>query len=275
VIIVVPLADPRASTRLKSFINLGVLNGHRRGSDGRVGETTYAMTSVLLIEDDPEIRAALACALSARNFAVFEAGNGLTGLQELIDHNPEIVVLDLGLPDIDGIDLLRMLRSVSAVPVIVATARDDEVGIVALLDAGADDYVVKPFSSEQIEARVRSILRRVAGGLTNQSAGIDGTIVAGALLIAPRQRSVTLNGRTLSLSRKEFDLLHYLALRAGTVVTKQELVMAVWKQPYIVSERTIDTHLSWLRAKLGETATDPRYLHTVRGVGVKFVSDVS
>jgi DNA-binding response OmpR family regulator len=240
-----------------------------------LGDTTYVMTSVLLIEDDPEIRSALARALSARDFDVLEAGNGLTGLQQLIDHDPEIVVLDLGLPDIDGIDLLRMLRSVSSVPVIVATARDDEGGIVALLDAGADDYVVKPFSSEQIEARVRSILRRTTGGLANQAGTVDGTIVAGALLIAPRQRTVTLNGRSLSLSRKEFDLLHYLALRAGTVVTKQELVMAVWKQPYIGSERTIDTHLSWLRAKLGETATEPRYLHTVRGVGVKFVSDVS
>jgi DNA-binding response OmpR family regulator len=233
------------------------------------------MTSVLLIEDDPEIRSALARALAARGFEVIEAGNGLTGLQKLIDDNPEIIVLDLGLPDIDGIDLLRMLRSVSSVPVIVATARGEEAGIVALLDAGADDYVVKPFSSEQIEARMRSILRRVtAGGLANQTGHGDGTIVAGALLIAPRQRSVTLHGQTLSLSRKEFDLLHYLAVRAGTVVTKEELVLAVWKQRYIGSERTVDTHLSWLRAKLGETATDPRYLHTVRGVGVKFVIGV-
>ena len=233
------------------------------------------MISVLLIEDDAEIRSALARALGARDFDVVEAANGLNGLQKLIDQSPEIVVLDLGLPDIDGVDLLRMLRSVSAVPVIVATARDEEAGIVALLDAGADDYVVKPFSSEQIEARIRSILRRAAGGIANQSGRDDGTIVAGALLIAPRQRSVTLHGQSLSLSRKEFDLLHYLALHAGTVVTKQELVMAVWKQTYIGSERTIDTHLSWLRAKLGETATDPRYLHTVRGVGVKFVSDAS
>ena len=228
------------------------------------------MISVLLIEDDAEIRSALARALGARDFDVVEAANGLNGLQKLIDQSPEIVVLDLGLPDIDGVDLLRMLRSV-----IVATARDEEAGIVALLDAGADDYVVKPFSSEQIEARIRSILRRAAGGIANQSGRDDGTIVAGALLIAPRQRSVTLHGQSLSLSRKEFDLLHYLALHAGTVVTKQELVMAVWKQTYIGSERTIDTHLSWLRAKLGETATDPRYLHTVRGVGVKFVSDAS
>jgi DNA-binding response OmpR family regulator len=230
------------------------------------------MASVLLIEDDPEIRSALARALSARRFDVIEAANGLAGLQRLIEDNPEIVVLDLGLPDIDGVDLLRMLRSVSGVPVIVATARDEEAMIVRLLDAGADDYVVKPFSGEHIEARVRSILRRTSGDLTHRVGESGETIVAGALMIAPRQRSVTLSGRPLSLSRKEFDLLHYLALRPGTVVTKHELVVAVWKQPYIGSERTVDTHLSWLRSKLGETATEPRYLHTVRGVGVKFVS---
>ena len=230
------------------------------------------MTSVLLIEDDPAIRSALARALTARQFDVIEAATGLSGVQRLIEDNPEIVVLDLGLPDIDGVDLLRMMRSVSSVPVIVATARDEEAAIVTLLDSGADDYVVKPFSGEHIAARVRSMLRRATGDLPNRAGGAGEAIVAGTLMIAPRQRSVTLSGEPLSLSRKEFDLLHYLAVRPGTVVSKHELVVAVWRQPYIGSERTVDTHLSWLRAKLGETATEPRYLHTVRGVGVKFVS---
>lgn len=233
------------------------------------------MTRALVIEDDPEIRSTLARVLAARAFEVLEAAKGLTGLQLIIEDNPDIVVLDLGLPDIDGVDLLRMVRAVSAVPVIVATARDDEAAIVALLDAGADDYVVKPFSGEQIEARVRSILRRATGDFGSTLGQHEGTIVAGPLVITPRQRMVTLAGRPLSLSRKEFDLLHYLALRPDTVVTKQELVVAVWKQTYIGSERTVDTHLSWLRSKLGETATEPRFLHTVRGVGVKFVGSMS
>jgi DNA-binding response OmpR family regulator len=174
-------------------------------------------------------------------------------------------VLDLGLPDIDGGDLLKMLRAVSDVPLIVATARDDEQEMVRLLDAGADDYIVKPFSAEQVDARVRALLRRMA-------VDGDGPVAVGDLVIDPGARTAANANAELELSRKEFDVLLYLARRPGIVVSKQELLAEIWDQPFGGTEKTVDTHLSWIRAKLGENASAPRYLHTVRGVGIKLVA---
>jgi DNA-binding response OmpR family regulator len=169
------------------------------------------------------------------------------------------------LPDIDGLDLLHMLRAVSRVPIIVATARDEEAEIVRTLDAGADDYLVKPFSSEQLEARIRAVLRRAGAELPPE------VVVVGDLVVDAAARQACLDGRVLELSRKEFDLLHYLATHCGRVVTKRQLLADVWGQPYGGADKTVDVHLSWLRRKLGETAQEPRYLRTVRGVGVRLV----
>jgi DNA-binding response OmpR family regulator len=177
------------------------------------------------------------------------------------------MLLDLGLPDLDGRDVLAMVRAVSDVPVIVATARDDDASVVRLLDAGADDYVIKPFSSAQIDARIRAVLRR--GGPDQQG---ESTLSLGALSIDPRSREVTVDGRLVDLTRKEFDLLLALSRRAGTVVTKRELLAEVWGLPWGGGDRTVDVHLSWLRRKLGETAAEPRFLHSVRGVGVKLAA---
>jgi two-component system KDP operon response regulator KdpE len=224
------------------------------------------VTHILLIEDDTTIRTALCRALSERGHAVASAPDAMRGLQQAIDTRPELVVLDLGLPDVDGREVLRMLRAVSAVPVIVATARDTEAEIVRVLDAGADDYLVKPFSAAQLEARIRAVLRRAAGG----AAG-DAAVEIGRLRVDARAREAHLAGAPLDLSPKEFELLHYLAVRAGEVVTKRELLTEVWRLPYGGADKTVDVHLSWLRRKLGETAQQPRYLQTVRGVGVKLV----
>jgi len=177
----------------------------------------------------------------------------------------DVIVLDLGLPDVDGRKLLRMLRAFSPIPVIVATARDDESEIVQTLDAGADDYVVKPFSAAQLDARIRALLRRVKAGEDSNS------IVIGDLSVDARVREATLEGRVLELSRKEFDLLYYLAAHAGTVVSKREILAQVWRLPFGGTDRTVDVHLSWLRRKLGETAAHPRYLRVVRGVGAQLV----
>jgi DNA-binding response OmpR family regulator len=224
------------------------------------------VTHVLLIEDDATIRTALTRALSERGHAVASAPDAMRGLQEVIDTRPELVVLDLGLPDVDGREVLRMLRAVSTVPVIVATARDTESEIVRILDAGADDYLVKPFSAAQLEARIRAVLRRAGGGEDK-----DAAVEIGRLRIDPRSREAHLDGEFLDLSPKEFHLLHYLAARVGQVVTKRELLTEVWQVPYGGADKTVDVHLSWLRRKLGETAQEPRYLLTVRGVGVKLV----
>ncbi|MEV6598284.1 response regulator transcription factor [Actinoplanes sp. NPDC051346] len=221
------------------------------------------MARLLLIEDDVAIRTPLIRALRERGHAVASSSTAMEGVQIALNDRPDLVVLDLGLPDLDGREVLRMLRAVSAVAVIVATAVDDETEIVGVLDAGADDYLVKPYSAGQLDARVRAVLRR--GTL----AAVDQTIVVGQLRIDPGTREVRLNDTLVELAPREFDMLHHLATRAGQVVTKRELLTAVWRIPHGGSDKTVDVHLSWLRRKLGESAMEPRYLHTVRGVGVR------
>ncbi len=224
------------------------------------------MAQVLVVEDDPTIRTALTRALTDRGHAVTSAPSAMAGLQVAVDQRPDLVVLDLGLPDVDGLEMLRMLRGVSQVPVVVATARDDEKSIIAALDAGADDYVVKPFGGAQLDARIRAVLRR------GPEASASRTVVVGGLCLEARARDATLDEVPLDLTPREFDLLHYLASRAGEVISKRELLTEVWRLPYGGADKTVDVHLSWLRRKLGETAIEPRYLHTVRGVGVKLVA---
>jgi DNA-binding response OmpR family regulator len=190
----------------------------------------------------------------------------MSGLQAAVESQPDLVVLDLGLPDLDGCTLLRMLRAVSQVPVIVATARDDEGEVIRALEAGADDYVVKPFAPDHLNARIRAVLRRTTGGGV-----VSETVAVGDLRIDPRAREAWFAGQRLELSRKEFDMLLYLARRPGEVVTKPALFAEVWHQPYGAADKSVDVHLSWLRRKLGETAAAPRYLQSIRGVGVKLV----
>ena len=223
------------------------------------------MASVLVIEDDQRIREALARALVDNGHAVRTEARGSDALSVVVDWKPDVVVLDLGLPDLDGADVLRMVRSVSTVPVIVATARDDDAEVVRLLDSGADDYVIKPYSATQLDARIRAVLRRAGA----PGAGPRPAIVVGDLEVDPDRRRATLAGAPLDLSRLEFDLLAHLARRSPEVVTRRELLAEVWRQPHGGADKTIDVHLSWLRRKLGESAAEPRYLHTVRGVGLK------
>jgi len=202
-------------------------------------------------------------ALTARSHSTMTAPTAMTGLQSLVATRPDVVLLDLGLPDLDGAALLAMIRAVSDVPVIVVSARDDGAGMVAVLDAGADDYLVKPFAADQLDARIRAVLRRSDPGKA------PGPITVGGIVIDARARTATLDGVVLDLSPKEFDLLLYLAQRTGEVVGKRELLAKVWNQPYGGADKTVDVHLHWLRRKLGESADAPRYLHRVRGVGVK------
>jgi DNA-binding response OmpR family regulator len=223
------------------------------------------VAQLLVVEDDERIRTALIRALRERGHAVSSAGTALAGLRQAVEERPDLVVLDLGLPDLDGQELLRMLRAVSSVPVIVATARDDDDSVLRALNSGADDYVLKPFRADQLEARIRAVLRRAAGAVDPATA----PVTVGPLTVEPRSRRVTYGGRPVELSPKEFDLLAYLAARAGTVVTKRELLSDVWQLPYGGSDKTVDVHLSWLRRKLGESGAEPRLLQTVRGVGVR------
>ncbi len=226
------------------------------------------MPLVLLVEDDPTVRGALTHALTDAGHAVRPVAGGLAALREVTESRPDVVVLDLGLPDIDGIDALRMVRAICDVPVIVATARRAERDVIQLLNAGADDYVTKPFSSAHLAARIAAVLRR---GRPVRDRPASEPIEVGGLRLDPDRRAATLDGAPLRLTRKEFDLLTYLAARAGRVVTRRELATEVWRQPHDGTDQTLDVHLSWLRRKLGESAAAPRFLHTVRGVGIMLV----
>jgi len=224
------------------------------------------MPKVLIVEDDPTIRTAVIRALTDRGYAAATAHTAMNGIELAVSERPDVVVLDLGLPDLDGHEALRMIRAVSSVPIIVATARSAESDIVRSLDAGADDYVVKPFGAAQLDARIRAVLRRAA------EPEEDAVLEVGGLRVDRRARQASLDGAALDLTPREFDLLHYLAVRAGSVVPKQELLVEVWQQPYGGADKSVDVHLSWLRRKLGETAQEPRYLHTVRRVGVRLAA---
>ncbi|WP_084963358.1 response regulator transcription factor [Thermoactinospora rubra] len=219
------------------------------------------MATVLVVEDDDFVRSAMIQELGRRDHAVRSAGCALDALREIAQRPPDVVILDLGLPDLDGSEALRMVRGISDVPVIVATARDDEAEIVRLLRAGADDYLVKPFSADHLGARLDAVLRRARSAVPPQ------ILHVGGLTVDVGRREATLDGQALALTRREFDLLAYLAARADRVVSRRELLAEVWRQSY-GDDQTIDVHLSWLRRKLGESAARPRYLHTVRGVGV-------
>ncbi|UQX04506.1 response regulator transcription factor [Streptomyces sp. RerS4] len=239
------------------------------------------MPSVLVVEDDPSIRQSLIEVLVEQGYAVRSAADGFGALREVTQSPVDAVVLDLGLPDLDGGDALRMIRGISSVPVLVATARDDESEIINILNAGADDYLVKPFSGGQLLARLSAVLRRTAG-VPSPGGGAAGVspaqaadplrpTVVGELAVDPGARTAYLAGRELRLTRREFDLLAFLAHHSGQVVSKRRLLTEVWREPY-VDDQTVDVHLSSLRRKLGERAAAPRYLLTVRGVGIKLVA---
>jgi DNA-binding response OmpR family regulator len=225
------------------------------------------VAGIVVVEDDESIRRGLHRGLADRGHAVTSVATAVAGLERIVAERPDVVLLDLGLPDVPGLTLIGMVRAASQVPIIVITAQDDDPTMVRALDAGADDYVVKPFGTDQVDARIRAVLRRVG----RDAAPPPGPLVVGGLAVDERSRTVTLDGVPVELARKEFDLLHALAVRVGEVVTKRELLVEVWQQPWGGSDRTVDVHLSLLRRKFGETAAAPRYLHSVRGVGVRLV----
>jgi DNA-binding response OmpR family regulator len=223
------------------------------------------MASILVVEDEQTIRESLAIRLSERGHDIETVQKAMDGIERAVSGDFDVVVLDLGLPDFDGVEALRMIRAVSQVPVVVATARDDEQDIINVLDIGADDYVIKPYSADHLEARIRAVLRR------STDVAADEVIVVGELRLDPGSHEAVLAGRQLELTARAFDLLVYLASREGKLISKRELLAEVWRQPYGGANKTVDVHLSWLRKELGESAAEPRYLHTKRGVGVRLI----
>jgi DNA-binding response OmpR family regulator len=222
---------------------------------------------ILFVEDEPAIADPFGRAMSREGFEVVAVRSVAEARARFARRPPDLVLLDLTLPDGDGRDLCRELRSISQVPIIMLTARGTELDRVTGLEIGADDYVVKPFSGAEVVARIRAVLRRAAA-----AAASEGPIVLGDLVVEPAARRARIDGRELALSRKEFDLLAELARHAGAVVTREELMARVWDENWFGSTKTLDVHLGWLRRKLGDDAATPRYLHTIRGVGYRLAA---
>lgn len=226
-------------------------------------------TRVLVVDDEPAIRESLAFALKREGFGVLEAAS-LKEARALTDEQADLIILDLVLPDGNGLDFLRALRAHSDIPVIVLTSRDDETDRVLGLEMGADDYVVKPFSPREVAARVRAVLRRAAAKAQPEE---DKPLEAGALRVDPRTRKAAISGSELMLSRTEFNLLVAFLREPGRVFERSQLLDAVWGSDVTVGDRTVDVHMKALRRKIEEAGGDPRVLETVRGVGYRLRDD--
>ena len=226
------------------------------------------MTTVLLIEDEASISEPLIDALTVMGFETTLAENGTDGLARAAELKPDIVLLDLGLPDMDGRDVCRTLRTTSTVPIIMLTARGLEVDRVVGLELGADDYVVKPFSVSELAARMRAVLRRAAPADSATAAGIT----IGPVHLDERTWTVTLDGEPVTLARREFELLRLLMQNGGTVLTRERLMEEVWDTNWFGPTKTLDVHVSALRRKIADDPQNPRYIHTVRGVGFRFAT---
>ena len=225
-----------------------------------------ARARILFVEDEPSITDPFSRALAREGFEPVLARSGREALALAERTEPDLVLLDLNLPDADGRDVCRELRRRGDVPIVMLTARGTETDRIVGLELGADDYVVKPFSGAEVIARIRAVLRR-----TDRREGEPGEPVeVGALRVDFASRRATLGETQLELSRKEFDLLAELVRNAGRVVPREELISRVWDENWFGSTKTLDTHVGWLRRKLGDDAAAPRYLHTVRGVGFRF-----
>ena len=226
------------------------------------------MTRLLLVEDDSAIAEPLSRALDREGYSVVRASRGIDALTiAASEDHIDFVILDLGLPDIDGLEVCRRLRKGGlGAPVLILTARADEVDAVVGLDAGADDYVTKPFRLGELQARIRALLRRTQAAEDTSSNVYD----INGVSLDPSARRVYVDGEELSLSAKEFDLLAVLMREAGSVVTRDDLMREVWGAEWWGSTKTLDMHISWLRRKLGDDATSPKRITTIRGVGFRF-----
>jgi two-component system, OmpR family, response regulator RegX3 len=229
---------------------------------------------ILVVEDEDSISEPFAEALRRAGFEPLVTRTAAGALELAAEADPDLVMLDLSLPDGDGRDVCRELRRRSDVPIVMLTARGTEMDRIVGLELGADDYVVKPFSAREVISRIRAVLRR-SGSRDGAGDGAEQKpIRIDELELDPAARTARLAGAELDLSRKEFDLLAELMRNAGRVVTREDLMAKVWDVNWFGSTKTLDVHVSGLRKKLGDDSSDPRYLHTVRGVGFRFAGSV-
>ncbi|HJR18433.1 MAG TPA: response regulator transcription factor [Actinomycetota bacterium] len=227
-----------------------------------------AKPKVLVVEDEEAISEPLAENLEREGFAPIVASSGAQALELFEREGPDLVLLDLGLPDRDGRDVCRDIRARSSVPVVMLTARGEEVDRILGLELGADDYIVKPFSAREVAARIRAVLRRSAPAAKNEASAT----AIGDVRIDPKARTVTKRGEAVELTAREFDLLQMLMSNAGKALRREEIMDEVWDTNWFGSTKTLDVHISWLRRKIEDDPAEPRYITTIRRVGFRFAA---
>lgn len=232
------------------------------------GRARAAMQKVMVVDDEPQILDVVQKYLMREGFQVTTARDGEAALMAFSAHKPDLVILDLMLPKLDGLEVFKRLRRLSAVPVIMLTAKGEETDRVVGLELGADDYMTKPFSPRELVARVKAVLRRATMGTMLETG--ERILVRGELRIDPRARAVTVGERNVELTSKEFDLLWFLAAHPGQVFTRAQLLDHVWGYEFYGDESTVTVHIRRLREKIEPDPANPRYLSTVWGVGYKF-----
>lgn len=227
------------------------------------------MPRILLIEDDQHVREALELALRHLGHEVVSRGDGETGIAAVAEHAPDVVVLDVMLPGMDGFETCRRLRTSSAVPIVMLTARSDDMDVVAGLEAGADDYLTKPVQPRVLEAKLKAVLRRVAPATGASSTGQAAPLAIGDVVVDRRSLVVTKGGRHLDLTPMELRLLLEMAGNVGLVLSRQQLLTSVWGQDYLGDSRLVDACVQRLRAKIEDVPAEPQLLRTVRGFGYR------
>ncbi|MDK6260448.1 MULTISPECIES: response regulator transcription factor [Corynebacterium] len=228
------------------------------------------MTTILIVEDEESLADPLAFLLNKEGFETVIAGDGPTALEEFEAHDIDIVLLDLMLPGMSGTDVCKQLRTTSNVPVIMVTARDSEIDKVVGLELGADDYVTKPYSSRELIARIRAVLRRQAVDTEESEEEPERVLEVGRVRMDVERHTVTVDGEPVNMPLKEFDLLEYLLRNAGRVLTRGQLIDRIWGADYVGDTKTLDVHVKRLRSKIEQVPSRPRNLVTVRGLGYKF-----
>lgn len=224
------------------------------------------MTKVLVVEDEESFRDALSFMLGREGFEVSQAADGLTAMKEFDRSGPDLILLDLMLPGVSGTEVCRMIRARSSVPIIMVTAKDSEIDKVVGLEIGADDYVTKPFSSRELVARIRAVLRRGPETAEPESSVVE----AGPVRLDTDRHVVSINGQAVPFPLKEFELLEMLMRNAGRVLTRGQLIDRVWGEDYVGDTKTLDVHVKRVRSKIEPDPARPQHLLTVRGLGYKF-----
>ncbi len=227
------------------------------------------MATILVVDDEAVIVDSINYSLTREGYSVITAADGREALALFEKTKPDLVLLDLMLPELDGWQVCRKLRETSSVPIIMLTARSDELDRILGLEIGADDYLPKPFSFRELLARIRAMLRRVE--MDHQPAGTD-AIQIGDLVIDRVAHRVSKSGQIVTCSSREYDLLLFLMSHAGRACNRQELLSKVWGEDWTGDERTLEVHIRWLRMKIEDDPTNPRYIQTVRGYGYRFIS---